>query len=401
MMKHATWFAIFACLLAGPSLPAADFPLSNAGGDLRFLDLQGTPYEMGLTHGKALKTEILEIVRRWKEDLAQTYEMPAGDFIRKFLAFTDFEPVIERWTPGLLDEVRGIADGAGLDFETMFAYQLIDEMWVMGRETSLEKCTSIAAGPRGGIPAFTSQTMDVPGLYHGFQTVLRIRGEGKTPEALVLTIPGVVALTGLNDRAVGVCVNAVTQLASSPKGLPVAFIIRGLLRQTSIEGAEKFLRDIPPAAPQNYMLGGPGKAVCLERSPGRTAAFVPFEGAEFTFHTNHPVVNDDLAPRFAESLKKQGIGLAEYGSRCGRFAHLRKTLSDNAAVLDLAALKAIYSDRDSGINNGNTYGCVIMWLGAAPALHVAGGRPDEVPFRTYGFSSRKSENFPEDFQFFF
>jgi hypothetical protein len=157
------------------------------------------------------------------------------------------------------------------------------------------------------------------------------------------------------------------------------------------EDAEKFLRDIPPAAPQNYMLGGPGKAVCLERSPGQIAAFAPFKGAEFTFHTNHPVINDDLAPRFAESLKKQGIGLAEYGSRCGRFAYLRKTLSDNAAVLDLAALKAIYSDRDSGINNGNTYGCVIMWLGAEPALHVAGGRPDEVPFRTFDFSSPDSK----------
>jgi hypothetical protein len=391
MMKYVIRLAILACFLAGPSLPAADIPLPDSGSDLRFLDLQGTPYEMGLAHGKALKTEILEIVRRWKEDLAQTYDMPAGDFIRKFLAFTDFKPAIERWTPGLLDEVRGIAAGAGLDFETMFAYQLIDEMWVMGREAALEKCTSIAAGPRGGSPAFTSQTMDVPGLYHGYQTVLRIRGEGKTPEALVLTIPGVVALTGLNNRSIGVCVNAVTQLASSAKGLPVAFVIRGLLRQTTFEGAEKFLQDIPPAAPQNYMLGGPGKAASFERSPARMASFLPFEGAGFTFHTNHPIVNDDLAPRFAENLKKQGISLSAYGSQCGRLAHLRKTLADNTAVLDLAALKAIYSDRDSGINNGNTYGCVIMWLGAEPVLHVAGGRPDEAPFQTFRFSSPVSK----------
>lgn len=383
--------ATLACILAVSAAPAVGDPVSDAVGELRYLDLRGTPYEMGLAHGKALSAEIAELVERWKADLARTYDMPAEDFIRKFLAFTDFKPAIERWTPGLLDEVRGIAAGAGLDFETMFAYQLIDEMWVMGREAALQKCTSIAAGPRGNTPAFTSQTMDVPGLYHGFQTVLRLRGDGTAPEALVLTIPGVVALTGLNNRSIGVCVNAVTQLASSAKGLPVAFVIRGLLRQTSIEGAEKFLRDIPAAAPQNYMLGGPGKAVCLERSPGRTAAFVPFEGAEFTFHTNHPVVNDDLAPRFAESLKTQGVGLAEYGTRCGRFAHLRKTLSDNAVVLDLAALKVLYSDRDSGINNGSTYGCVIMWLGAEPILHVAGGRPDEAPFRIFGFSLTESK----------
>lgn len=383
--------ATFACILAVSAAPAVCDPVSDAVGELRYLDLRGTPYEMGLAHGKALSAEIAELVEGWKADLARTYDMPAEDFIRKFLAFTDFKPAIERWTPGLLDEVRGIAAGAGLDFETMFAYQLIDEMWVMGEAASREKCTSIAAGPRGNTPAFTSQTMDVPGFYHGFQTVLRLRGDGTAPEALVLTIPGVVALTGLNDRSVGVCVNAVTQLASSSRGLPVAFVIRGLLRQKTFEDAERFLREIPPAAPQNYMLGGPGKAAGFERSPARMAAFLPFPGAEFTFHTNHPVVNDDLAPRFADGLKKQGLSLAAYGSRCGRFAHLRKTFPDNSAVLDLAALKAVYSDRDSGINNGNTYGCVIMWLGSEPALHVAGGRPDEAPFQTFRFSSAKSE----------
>jgi isopenicillin-N N-acyltransferase-like protein len=368
-------------LLAGSSAGASEAAIDG----LRYVDLRGTPYEMGRTHGETLKTEIAVLVKRWKADLVRTYDMPAEAFIRRFLAYTDFKPAIERWTPGLLEEVRGIADGAGFDFETMFAYQLIDEMWVCGRDAVREKCTSIAAGPRGGNPAFVSQTLDIPPFYHGFQTILRIRGDGKAPEALVLTIPGLVATTGLNRKSVGVCVNAVTQLAFSTKGLPVAFIIRGLLGRESLEEAEKFLRDIPPAAPQNYMLGGPGRAVSYERSAGRMVPFVPFGGAAFTYHTNHPRANDELTPRFAESMKKQGIGLAEYGSRCGRFAHLRKVLPDNTAVLDLAVLKSLYSDRGSGINNENTYACVIMLLGPEPVLHVSGGRPDEAPFRIFGF----------------
>ncbi|MBN1938919.1 MAG: hypothetical protein JW843_04990 [Candidatus Aminicenantes bacterium] len=383
-------FATLACFSAVMAVRSFCAPAA-VGGEIRFLDLQGSPYEMGLAHGQALKAEIIEMVGRWKADLAQTYDMPAETFIRSFLAFTDFKPAIERWTPGLLDEVRGIADGAGFDFETMFAYQLIDEMWVQGRAAVREKCTTIAAGPRGGGPAFVSQTMDVPSFYHGFQTILRIRGDGKMPEALVLTVPGLTAMTGLNDRSVGVCVNAVTQLASSTKGLPVAFVIRGLLRQASLKEAEKFLRDIPPAAPQTYMLGGPDKAVCYERSAGRMVPFLPFPGAEFTFHTNHPVVNDDLAPSFAEALKKQGMDLAAYGSRCRRFAHLRKALPANSAALNLAVLKSLYSDRSSGLNNDGTYACVIMLLGAEPVLHAAGGRPDEVPFRVFRFASDDSE----------
>jgi hypothetical protein len=340
---------------------------------------------MGLTHGTALKVEITELIKRWKEDLTRSYKIPAEDFVRRFLAATDFRPAIDRWTPGLLDEVRGIAEGAGLDFDTMFAFQLIDEVWVMGRDVAREKCTSIAAGPRRGFPAFTSQTQDIPGFYHGYQTVLRIRDKKENLETLVFTIPGVIALNGLNSRSVGVCVNAVTQLAYSPKGLPVAFTIRGLLRQKTYQDAVKFLEDIPPAAPQNYAIGGPSEAAGFERSAGRMSQFIPFEGAEFTYHTNHPIVNEDFNPQFVESLKRRGTTLAQYGKFCTRLAYLGRTLTDNTATIDLDRLKALYADRASGINNAGTYGCTIMLLGEKPELHISPGRPDVEPFQVLGF----------------
>ena len=47
------------------------------------------------------------------------------------------------------------------------------------------------------------------------------------------------------------------------------------------------------------MIGGPNEAACFERSAGRMSRFVPFEGAEFTYHTNHPLINDDFNPRFS------------------------------------------------------------------------------------------------------
>jgi isopenicillin-N N-acyltransferase-like protein len=342
------------------------------------------------SRGNAISDGISELIGRWKADLAKSYRIPAGEFVRKFLAATDFRPAIDRWTPGLLDEVRGIADGAGVDFDTMFAFQLIDEVWVMNRDIGLDKCTSIAAGKRAGFPAFTSQTQDIPGFYHGFPTVLRIRHPEVGPEALVFTIPGLIALNGLNSRSVGVCVNAVTQLAYSLKGLPVAFVIRGILQQKTYEDAVKFLRDIPPAAPQNYALGGPSAAGCFERSAGRMVQFVPFEGAEFTYHTNHPRINDDVVPAFAEMLKRTGKTLAQYGTFCTRFAFLGRTLTDNSKAIDLDVLKALYADRASGINNPGTYGCTIMILGGKPELHVSPGRPDVEPFQVLDFSPRST-----------
>jgi len=364
-------------------------PRLGSAPKLRVVDLEGgTPYHMGLVHGRALKGEIRELVKRWKLDLEKTYGVPADDFIAEFLKKTDFKPAISRWTPGLLDEVRGIADAVRIDFDTMYAYQLIDELWAIGPDVMPAKCTTVAAGKRNGNPAYVAQTLDLPEFYHGYQTVLRVRDEKEDVEALVFTIPGVIAANGLNDRSVGVCVNAVTQLAYSTKGLPVDFVIRGLLRQKSYEQAVNFLETIQPAAPQTYVIGGPTETVVLERSAGKMSPFVPFEGAEFSYHTNHPMVNDDYNPRFPEMLKTKNLTLEAYRAQCARFSALGRLFKDNSASIDLDSLVALFRNRNSGINNSGTYGCTIMVLGESPELHVAAGRPDLTIFQVVKFKPR-------------
>jgi isopenicillin-N N-acyltransferase-like protein len=380
---------LFLALALSSATPGGErSALAGAAGKLRIVDLAGTPYEMGVTHGRALREEIRELVKRWEADLERTYRVPAEVFVRNLLTKTDFKPAIERWTPGLLDEVRGIADGSGLDFDTIYAYQLVDEIWAIDGDLGFPKCTTIAAGPRKGDPSFVAQTLDIPGFYHGFQTVLRIRDEREGLETLVFTIPGVLAANGLNNRSVGVCVNAVTQLAYSRDGVPVDFIIRGILRKKTYGQAVKFLQDIRPAAPQTYVIGGPHEAAVFERSAGKMTRFVPFEGAEFSYHTNHPLINDDFNPRFPEDLKRMGTTLESYRAHCPRFNFLGRVLQDNFASTDIHSLETLFKDRASGINNAGTYGCTIMVLGENPELHISPGRPDEVPFRVLSFSSR-------------
>ena len=222
---------------------------------------------------------------------------------------------------------------------------------------------------------------------HG-ETVLRLRDRDTDLETLVLTIPGVVAANGLNSRGVGLCVNAVTQLAYAKDGLPVAFVIRGVLKKDSFQEAAEFLRTIKPAAPQNYLLGGPNEVASLELSRNRIAAFVPFEGAALTYHTNQPLVNGEFNPRFLERLKVRGWSLDRMKASCPRFNFLKKMLGDNSAALGLDDLKALYRDRESGVNNAGTYACTIILLGDDPELHIAPGRPDTEPFQVLAFSGR-------------
>ncbi len=352
--------------------------------NLRVVELEGTPYERGLQHGKSLKQDIHALVELWKADIERKHKTEADVFIKNFLKRTDFPSAIKRWTPELADEVRGIANGAGLDYDTMFAFQLVDEMWVLGNEN----CTTIGIrkSPQG--PSMVSQTLDIPIFYHGFQTLLRIKDPDSGLETMLFTFPGFIAANGLNSASVAVVVNAVQQLEHSRDGLPVAFVIRGILQKKTYKEAVDFIHSIKFGAPQNYMIGGPEDVGSFECSAHHVEKFSPYPGARFTYHTNHPLKNMHLTPRLLERFKSRNIDPREYTFKCQRFEALQKILKNNDVELSIKKLKAIYSDRETIINNRSTFGATIMVLSESPEMHISPGRPDEEPFRIFRFDGK-------------
>ena len=355
-------------------------------GSLRILVLEGTPYDRVFEHGRALKKEIHELVKLWKADIEKSYKMNANNFITKFLKRTNFQQAIKRWTPELLEEVKGIAEGSGIDFPTMFAFQLIDEMWVLGRDVQSEHCTTIGVKKTDKNPSVVAQNLDIPRFYHGYQTLLHMKDSKTSWEALVFTIPGFIAANGLNNHSVAVVVNAVQQLENSRDGLPVAFVIRGILKKKSYEDAVQFIHTIKHGAPQNYMIGGPENVGSFECSTNKTKKYVPFKGASFTYHTNHPLENLNYSKRFLDYLKSRNTPPQDYEYNCPRFKSLQKILNDKSVRIGINKLKKIFSDRETIINNGGTYGCTIMVLTENPELHLSPGRPDEEPFAVFKFS---------------
>src|SRR5438034_663001 len=81
---------------------------------------------------------------------------------------------------------------------------------------------------RGG--ALLAQNMDLPEVMDGGQTILRSTAPDGT-RTVVLTAAGMIGLTGCSSAGVGVCVNTLSMLNHSPDGLPVAFVVRGLLER--------------------------------------------------------------------------------------------------------------------------------------------------------------------------
>ncbi len=372
--------------------------------DIQVLVLQGSPRERGRIHGETLKSKILAHLDGWKDMLGKDTGMNPDQYLAQLLRETNFLPAVARWTPALLEEVKGIAEGSGVDFETIFAVQLGDEEWWYRREKKLsqakqiaENCSGLGVFDRAGLPPLAAQNMDVPAYYDGYQVLLHIKEPASPVESFVFTTAGFIALNGLNNRPVSICCNTLSQLNPAPDGLPVAFIVRGVLAQSTSDDAIDFVRRIKHASGQNYIIGGPKEVRSLECSSNQVCEFTLDPRVRRIYHTNHPLANDDQE-MFENMLKKLSPEQKEQADKGqantrARFSFLEKQLSDVSETITVERIKAILSSHETPVCNdriegrGLTLGCLIVELSPAPVLHLAPGPPCSTAFQTFTFNT--------------
>ena len=353
------------------------------------LEISGTPRQRGSAHGEGLRPLIAERDRCWRQEIETRTKISADDFIEDFLQRTNFTPAIERWTPDLHEEVKGIAEGSGLSYRAILAAQFMDEEWWFQRQYR-NHCSSFGAAARDGHPVLVGQTMDLPNWMDGFQTLLLIRGAQPGLDAYVVTAAGMIALTGMNSRGLGVSVNTLMQLNSSADGLPVAFITRRLIETPVLGEAANFLQAVRHASGQNYILGDATAVRDFECSAGRVAEVRAAADGRI-WHTNHPLENRDLRTDLTESWWERQA--RDSGCRLETLA--RRLEGGPALTADRAA--AMLSARDhpefpvsqeiTDADDGFTFAAMIAELGSQPRLLIAPGAPSRYPFATFDFAA--------------
>ena len=367
--------------------------------DIHILILEGSPRQRGQTHGESLKPLIHEHIDRWKHNIQTDLGMDPDVYLTQFIEETNFLPAIRRWTPDLLEEVEGIAEGAGLDFDTVFARQLSDEEPWFRLEKKLERswgapeqCTAVGVDSQGEMPAIVAQNMDTPSYYDGYQVLLHIKHPNSDLEAFVFTIAGKISLAGMNNAPFGICCNTVLQLDYAKDGLPEDFIVRGALAQPSFEESLAFLRQVKHASGQNYVIGGPERVLSLECSANTIVEFTPYPGANRVYHTNHPIVNDDQEihrQRLAAMTSAQREALETAYTGYKRFQTMERHLGDPEELITIDKIKTALSSHDGPVCIDDpkkiTLGCLIMELSSNPTLQLASGPPCSTPFKTYTF----------------
>lgn len=365
---------------------------------LKTVSFSGSGYELGLQHGKELKKEIGEIISAWKKNTSSSLGKDADLVLADFFEYAKFEDAIKKWTPDLYDEVEGIAEGSGQKLNDILVLNLLDEFWVYINNIDNHHCSAAGVPAKNGQPGYISQNMDLENYTDGFQVLMRLENTENSPEQLILTHPGLIALNGLNEQGIGVSVNTLMQLKASSSGLPVAFVIRNIINSTEKEEVLRFIKTVNHASGQNYMIGIKGEVYDFEASANKVVPYNPNNENGTVYHTNHPITNDDLKPWFAEYDPNLKDELKPTNSNSYlRFKAVENRMKANSVISDVLIKEALRS-KDNKKNpvcrtnnedgKGFTFASVIMTFTKQPTIQILAGPPDESDYTTFEFSKK-------------
>jgi len=355
--------------------------LDTTYSNLPILHLNGTPYENGFQHGAIMKNRIIKLIGLWKKDIEDNYQIPADEFIKMFLDSTDYIPAIKKWTPDLLEEIKGISAGSGIDFNIIFAFQLTDEIWTNIRLINVpHHCTSVGINnyKKDGSSNFIAQNIDITPFYHGFEILLDINDKKTGSRKLVTTFVGYIGANGLNKN-IGITENTLADLKSSLNGLPVCCVARGVLEKASFEAAVNFIKAIKHASGQNYIIGSKHDIISLECASDLITEYWPDTTKNYTFHANRPLTNNSYHPAYLAYLKALYGSIPESISLSDERLESIKNIIINNRHISLMTIKDALSKKP--ICNSNTFVSTIMeFNNDYSELRISPGKPDSTKY---------------------
>ena len=243
-----------------------------------------TPYDNGQKHGTLLKEEVRFQIKNWEEGITAHLNIDR-DSIRKIVyEHTGFLSAIKQHTPELLNEINGIADGAGLDRELVLYFNLGEEIFNFCT-SNFESCSNIAFQEDHG--AVLAYNQDLPDFLHGENRPIIL--DHKTH--YVFTMPGSIALSGASQHLAVSC-NSLPMLNMNTQGLPLPFYIRKLLQVQSLRDAQQYIERTPMAIAQNLMLVSHTGIRNAEISKNQIK-WMSSDTLGYYYHTNFPIENTD------------------------------------------------------------------------------------------------------------
>lgn len=267
------WVILSVVVLASPSASAETKTIARCGQGFleevdgyKVLHLKGTPYEMGYQQGALLKDDVREQVRFLFDVKAKELKADVGglQLLNPKRAIGGIAATQKKYVPErFYEELRGLAEGAGLPLQDAIDANFIPEMF---------HCSGFALSG--------SATKDGT-LYHGrildygcdwklqdHAVLTIVEPEGKNAFVNVTYAGFIGSVTGMNAKQISIGEMGGRGLGHWD-GVPMAFLVRMALEEAStLDEAVAIFRDHPRTCEYYYVIadGKTGQGVGMEAS---------------------------------------------------------------------------------------------------------------------------------------
>lgn len=257
--------------------------------ELPTFDISGSRSELGRQHGEAARTQIGDSIGYYRESFRRITGLEWGEIRRNAPAWI---PYLEDYLPGISDEMRGIAEGAGVGLEDVLALNARGELsthnpFANDPDDPDEGCSSYALLPpaAGDGHVYCGQNWDWRCDTFGTVVLLRIRQPGK-PTIVMQTEAGQVGRHGVNSAGIALNANGLGARWGQGMGVPQPIIRRRVLESTDMQVALRSVFESRQTLCSNLLVTHrDGFAIDLETTPDRHGWMYPTDG--LLVHTNH------------------------------------------------------------------------------------------------------------------
>lgn len=310
--------------------------------DCPLIEIAGPPRERGHQYGEQAKARILRGIEHYSGQL-ETSKLGWTD-IRHIVE--TFEPTIAAFEPAYIDEMKGIAEGAGVDYAAIALLNARTEILKLadrrrkGQPAQIDPdgCTGLAVMPQAAAAGrvIHAQNWDWKAECAETAVVLRILREDG-PDVLTFTEAGGMARSGMNAAGISITANYLESDRDYRQvGVPLALLRRKALEQDQLALAMRIVYTTSKSASNNVMVShANGVVIDFECAPDETFQIHAQRGV--LVHANHFQSAVALA-------KLKDTGIAVTPDSLYRDLRVRELLEPHIGVITRDTVKAALFD---------------------------------------------------------
>src|SRR5919201_140889 len=329
--------------------------------------VEGSPIERGRSYGEQAAARVRRSIDAYREVFAH---YAGWDWPKVTSEAMRYREPIERFGPRYLEEMQGVAEGAGVPFEDVLAINVRTEVMFAAKARTSEEggrrvgeCSAFAVLPEAGLNGHTLIGQNWDWLLPSFDTVVVLEAKQvEGPDFVTVVEAGLLAKTGMNSSGIGLVTNAlVTDLDRGEPGVPYHLVLRGILDAENLSDALAIAQRGFRSSSANYLAAT----------------------------TDHTDVSFWVMPDSPFRLERLGSAVARRDGKLS-IADFRSILADNAN--HPSGICCHPDARMDVYDQGATVASVLMDLDEK-RMWVADGHPCTNPYRELdyaGFLSKPS-----------